>query len=96
MEKWTCKCGTVNDTRFCTSCGTPKEQAINASVKQEIMQNAAPKEKTSISNYANAARSNKKLAGVIILAVLLFVAYFGYNKWVDYIAMTANAMNTLR
>ena len=85
MEKWTCKCGTVNDTRFCTSCGTPKEQAVNASAKQEIIQNASPKENTpTLTNYANAARTNKKLAGVIILAVLLFAAYFGYNKWVDY------------
>lgn len=30
-EKWTCKCGAVNDGKFCTACGLSKEEATKKS-----------------------------------------------------------------
>lgn len=85
MEKWKCRCGTINDTKFCTNCGLPSEQGQED--KKEITQ---PQQIYSVKNMDVGKginlnpQKNKKLAAALVLVIVLLAAYFGYGKLVEY------------
>ena len=85
MEKWKCRCGTINDTKFCTNCGLPSEQGQED--KKEI---TPPQQIYSVKNMDIGKginlnpQKNKKLAAALVLVIVLLAAYFGYGKLVEY------------
>lgn len=110
MSKWTCQCGTVNEAKFCTSCGLPREEAaVREIVNNEPDINSVDNKEnvnafTNGGNIAAGIQNKRNMTMVLIAAVLLLAAYFGYGKIIEYryenecsryVKLTSDFNNTL-
>lgn len=90
MSKWICQCGTVNEAKFCTSCGLPREEAeVREIVNNEPDINSVDNKEnvnafTKGGNIAAGIQNKRHMTMILIAAVLLLAAYFGYGKAIEY------------
>lgn len=93
MDKWTCQCGTVNDARFCTSCGLPREKADihkKENYTPDTLDINLADNKTNVNapskgeNIVVTIQNKRHMTMILIVAALLLVAYFGYGKIIEY------------
>lgn len=110
MSKWICQCGTVNEAKFCTSCGLPREEAeVREIVNNEPDINSVDNKEnvnvfTNGGNIAAGIQNKRHMTIILIAAVLLLAAYFGYGKAIEYryenecskyVKLTSDFNNTL-